>query len=54
VNALTVSARDAAATAARWSFRIYHPFLDGDSPALRGAGTPQEVNAAVTGAHFYE
>jgi hypothetical protein len=32
VNALSVSTRDAAATAApaRWSFRIYHPFLGGD------------------------
>ncbi len=37
VNPLTVSARDTTATAApaRWSFRIYRPFLSG-GPTLRG------------------
>ena len=40
VNALTVSTRDAAATAApaRWSFRIYRPFLCGEPRHYAGAG----------------
>jgi len=39
-NALTVSTRDTTATAvpARWSFRIYRPFLCGEPRHYAGAG----------------
>ncbi len=40
VNALTVSTRDTIATAApaRWSFRIYRPFLCGEPRHYAAAG----------------